>query len=136
MGLLKMLLGCTQKKGKRGTVDYNAHKMRKKYPTNEQGYFGEKGKSKGKASKKEPVRIIRSDNQYETAEDFYSKIGKGGKESPLLNGHGVQKIMKDAGRVVYREKTSTHDSPAVSLTTSQQSKVKSQKIHFEGRKKK
>ena len=134
MGLLKWFLGCSQKNGKRGTVDYNAHKMRKKYSTTKGGYFGEKGKSKGKASKKEPVRVIRSKNQFATANDFYSKISKGGKEKSLSNGHGKQKIMKDGGRVVYREKTSTPDSPAVNLSE-MQGKVKNQKIHFEKEKK-
>ncbi len=130
MRLIKWLFGCTKQKRKRGTVDYNAHKNRKKYPTTKGGYFGEKGKSKGKASKKEPVRVIRSKNQFATANDFYSKIGNGGKEKPLSNGHGKQKIMKDGGRVVYREKTSTPDSPAVNLSE-MKGKVKNQKIHFE-----
>lgn len=130
MGLLKWVLELTQEKGRKGTVDYNAHKMRRKYPTTKSGYFGEKGKSKGKASKKEPVRVIRSKNQFVTANDFYSKIGNGGNEKPLPNGHGRQKIMKDGGRVVYREKTSTPDSPAVNLSE-MKGKVKNQKIHFE-----
>ena len=123
-----------KEKRKKGTVDYNAQKTQKKYPLNEQGYFGGKGKSKGKASKKEPVRVIQSKNQFETANDFYLKIGKGGKEKPLSNGHGKQKIMKDGGRVVYREKTSTPNSPAVNLSE-MKGIVKNQKIHFEKEKK-
>lgn len=130
MGLIKILLGLCKEKGRRGTVGYNAHKMRREYPMTKSGYFGEKGKSKGKASKKEPVRVIQSKNQFETANDFYLKISKGGKETRLSNGHGKQKIMKDGGRVVYREKTSTPDSPAVNLSE-MKGKVKNQKIHFE-----
>ena len=41
--------------------------------------------------------------------------------------------MKDGGRVIYRERTSTPDSPAVNLSE-MKGKVKNQKIHFERRK--
>ena len=125
MGLIKRLLGCEQPKRKRGTVDYNAHKNRKIYPTTNGGYFGEKGKSR---------RVIYSDNQYEESKRFYSKIGKGGEETPLPNKHGMQKTMKDGGRVVYREETSTIESPAVDLGL-MKGKIKNQRIHFERRKK-
>lgn len=129
MGLLKVLFGnsAKQKKNsrrKRGTVDYNAHKMRRKYPTTIGGYFGEKGNNR---------RVIYSENQYEESKRFYSKIGKGGVETPLPNKHGVQKTMKDGGRVVYRENTSTEESPAVDLGQ-MQGKIKNQRIHFERRK--
>lgn len=105
--------------------------MKKKYPLNEQGYFGKKGKSKGKPGQKQVVRVIESRNQYKTAKDFYSKISKGGKENPLLNGRGERKDLADKTAIVYREKTGSINSPAVSLNTPKNSKVKSQKIHFE-----
>lgn len=130
MGLIKMLFGCTKQK-KKDTVDYNAHKMRRKYPLNKQGYFGKKGKSKGKPGQKQVVRVIESGNQYKTAKDFYSKISKGGKENPLPNGRGKRKELSDKTAIVYREKTGTPNSPAVSLNTPKTSKVESQKIHFE-----
>ena len=125
MGLLKWLLGYTRQKGKRGTVDYNAHKMRKKYPTTKGGYFGKRGKG--------GARVIYSENQYKESNRFYSKISKGGRETSLPNEHGVQKTMKDGGRVVYRKKTSTPDSPAVDLGK-MQGKIKNQRIHFERKK--
>lgn len=131
MGLIKMLFGYSKQKRKRGTVGYNAHKMRRKYPLNEQGYFGKKGKSKGKPGQKQVVRVIESRNQYKTAKDFYSKISKGGKEKPLHNGRGKRKDLSDKTAIVYREKTGSPNSPAVNLNTPKNSKVKSQKIHFE-----
>lgn len=131
MSLLKWVLKATRQTAKRGTVDYNAHKMRRKYPLNEQGYFGEKGKSKGKPGQKQIVRVIESRNQYKTAKDFYSKISKGGEETPLPNGRGKRKDLSDKTAIVYREKTGSIDSPAVSLNVPKNSKVKSQKIHFE-----
>lgn len=133
MGLLKWVLELTQEKGRKGTVDYNAHKMRRKYPLNEQGYFGKKGKSKGKPGQKQVVRVIESENQYKTAKDFYSKISKRGKESLLPNGRGKRKDLSDKTAIVYREKTGTPNSPAVSLNTPKSSKVENQKIHFEKR---
>ena len=130
-----MLFGFTRQKKKKGTVDYNAHKMRRKYPLNERGYFGEKGRSKRKPGQKQVVRVIESENQYKTAKDFYSKISKGGKESPLPNSQGKRKDLLDKTTIVYREKTSTPSSPAVSLNTPKNSKVESQKIHFEKKQK-
>lgn len=123
MGLLKWLLSFSQEKGGKGTVGYNAHKMRKKYPTTKDGYFGVKGKSS---------RVIYSKNHVKESKQFYSEISKGGKETSLPNGHGVQKTMRDGGKVTYREKTSTPNSPAVDLGK-MQGKIKNQKIHFERR---
>ena len=120
MGLIKWLFGCTKKKREKGTVDYNAHKMRRKYPTTKGGYFGVAGDNK---------RVIYSNNQYKEAKQFYSKAGRGGKEKLLPNAHGVKKIMKDGGVVSYRQKTSTPDSPAVDFGK-MKGKVKNQRIHF------
>ena len=125
MGLLKWVLELTQEKGRKGTVDYNAYKIRRKYPTTKGGYFGERGKNS---------RVIYSQNHVKESKQFYSKISKGGIEKTLKNGHGVQKTMKDGGRVIYREKTSTPNSPAVDLGE-MQGKIKNQRIHFERRKK-
>ena len=120
MGLIKRLLGCDQSKRKRGTVDYNAHKNRKTYPLNEQGYFGKKGDNRC---------VICSGNQYKESKRFYSKMSNGGIEEPLPNGHGKKKIMKDGGVVTYRKETSTPDSPAVDFGK-MKGKVKKQRIHF------
>lgn len=115
------LFGNKKEKFPKGTVEHNAQKMKKKYPLNKDGFFGEKGRNK---------RVIYSKNQKTEAKRFYSKVSKGGKEESLSNGHGVRKIMKDGGVVSYREKTSTIDSPAVDLNKLKSGKVKNQKIHF------
>ena len=52
-----------------------------------------------------------------------------GTEKRLSNGHGVRKIMKDKGLVVYRPKTSTKESPAIDLSN-MNGFIKNQKIHF------
>ena len=106
------------------TVERNAQKMTKKYPLTAQGYFGRQGKGN--------ARVIVSNDQNQEAKCFYAMISKGGKEKPLPNGHGVQKMMKYGGTVVYREKTSTLNSPAVNLGN-MKGKIKNQKIHFIGR---
>ncbi len=110
-----------KKTPQRGTVDYNAYKMRKKYPLSKNGYFGERGQGRS--------RVVYSDEHEKEAKHFYEKMGKYGKRKPLPNGHGEQKIMKDGGLVIYRKKTSTPNSPAVNFGK-MKGKVKNQKIHF------
>ena len=109
-----------KEKRKKGTVDYNAQKMQKKYPTTKGGYFGVKGDNQ---------RIIYAKNQYKESKQFYSKMSKGGAQEPLPNGHGEKKIMKDGGVVAYREKTSTPNSPAVDFGK-MKGRVKNQRVHF------
>ncbi len=109
-----------EEKPRKGTVDCNAHKNRKKYPTTKGGYFGVTGDNR---------RVIYSKNQYKESEQFYSKMGKGGVEEPLPNGHGKKKIMKDGGVVAYREETSTKGSPAVDFGK-MKGRVKNQRVHF------
>ena len=123
MKILKKFLKLLQGVSKHGTVDYNAHKMRSRYPTTKGGYFGEKGKNS---------RVIYSKNHIKESKSFYSQISKGGSEKTLDNGKGVQKTMKDGGIVSYREKTSTPNSPAVDLGK-MKGEIKNQKIHFERR---
>ena len=125
MNLLKLILGSPKKSGRKGTVDYNARKMRKEYPTTKGGYFGVAGKNR---------RVIYSKNQYEESRRFYSKISEGGEQISLPNGNGIKRIMKDGGVVAYREETSTPDSPAVDFGK-MKGKVRNQKIHFETLKK-
>ena len=120
MGLFHKKPKKEKNKLQKDTVDYNANKNRKRYPTTKSGYFGEQGENK---------RIIYSKNQVKESKRFYCKIGKGGEEKLLTNGHGKQKIMKDGGIVTYRKETSTPNSPAVDLGK-MKGKVKNQRIHF------
>lgn len=99
----------------------NAKKASKKYNLNKSGYFGEKGKN---------CRLIYSDDPVKTSTDFYRTLSKGGKESKLSNGKGVQTVFDDGTRIVHRINTSTPGSPAVDITITKSSSVKSQKIHF------
>ena len=109
-----------EQKPPKGTVDYNARKIKKKYPVNEYGFFGEKGDNK---------QVIYSPKHVKDSKKFFKKISNGGKRKDSGNDYSIQKIMKDNGSVVYREKTSTPNSPAVDLGD-MKGKIKNQRIHF------
>lgn len=80
--LLKRSVEKSKKALQKGTVDYNAKKIQKRYPLNKYGYFGKKGNG---------ARVIYTYNHEKAAKCFYFKISKGGKRSLLTNGHGEQK---------------------------------------------
>ena len=125
MGILKWLF-----KPKKATIDKNAHRMRKKYPLNKDGYFGNKGKSN-----QPKIRQIDCDDQYVVAKDFFESISFGGEVEPLDDIYVSRKVLDNITSVILRERTSTPDSPAVDINVGNKaSKVKSQKIHFERRK--
>jgi hypothetical protein len=119
MSILSWLLK-PKRKTRWGTVDYNAKKMRRQYPLDRNGYFGTKAKNS---------QVIYSENHIKDARSFFYKLGAGGKKKNLSNGRGIQKTMTDGGIVVYREKTTTPNSPAVDLNK-MTGIVKNQKIHF------
>ena len=103
------------------SVSDNAKSVAKKYNLGENGYFGTKGKN---------TRVFQSDDPIKSSADFYEKISKGGKQSALSNGKGVQAVFDDGSREVYRVKTSTPNSPAIDIGISVYSGIKKQKIHF------
>ncbi len=103
------------------SVADNIKSVAKKYSLNKNGYFGTKGKNS---------RVFKSKDPIKASADFYKKISKGGKQSKLPNGKGVQTIFSDGSRVVYRVKTSTPNSPAIDISVSIYSGIKNQKIHF------
>ena len=103
------------------SVSDNADIVAKKYGLSKHGYFGEKGKN---------CRIIKSDDPINTSADFYREISKGGIESTLPNGKGVQTYFSDSSHVEYRIVTKTPHSPAIEITISTQGNIKTQKIHF------
>ena len=102
------------------TIQDNAIAMSHTYPMTN-GFFGVKGKNH---------RVIFSEDQYKTAADFYSRITRGGVEKALPNNKGKITYLKDGTKIVYRQKTSTPDSPAIEITVSAPNIVKGQKIHF------
>ena len=101
----------------------NIDKLGKKYKLAPNGKFGEKGKN---------CQIIKSKNQDKTAKDFFNKLTKGFKKNPLPNGKGKMCVLDDKTIIVFRPKTSTPNSPAVSIDSKKTSKPKlpTQKIHF------
>lgn len=120
-GLYSGTRGSTTTKPPSSVFLKNVEAISQKYPLNPNGYFGEKGKNH---------RVIKSNDPIRTSEDFYKTISHGGTAHPLPNGKGVQTVLNDGTRIVYRVKTSTPDSPAVDITVSIESPVKKQKIHF------
>lgn len=111
-------------RSKRTTIEKNAQYVSKKYPVTKDGYFGKPGKSS-------KVRVITSSNQHKTSKDFFSSLSKGGTTTKLKNGKGKKTILPDKTDIVHRPITSTKDSPAVDITIKKDSKIKTQKIHFE-----
>ena len=105
---------------RRRTVDFNANKMKKTYPLTSGGYFGRKGKGAS--------RVIHSSNCIKESKKFFSNIARGGRKKDISS-NVLQRIMADGGVVVYREKTSTPESPAINLGK-MIGKVRNQKIHF------
>ena len=110
-----------KKASKITSVADNAKSVAKKYNLGENGYFGTKGKN---------TQVFKSANPIKSSADFYNKISKGGQESALSNGKGVQAVFEDGSRVVYRVITKTPNSPAVSITVTNPGRIKPQKIHF------
>lgn len=136
MGILSWLF---KPKKKQTTIEENARRAKRKYPLTKEGLFGVEGKGRTsrKGKKTTHKRAIYCEDQYETAQDFYEIIGKGGKETSLKNGHGVRSDLSDKTVITYRVNTGTKNSPAVSINVEKpKSKIQNQKIHFEGRKKK
>lgn len=113
---------------KKNTIEKNAQRVSKKYPVTKDGYFGKPGKSS-------KVRVITSDNQHKTSREFFSDLSKGGVKTKLKNGKGKQATLPDKTDIVHRPTTSTKNSPAVDITVRKESKIKTQKIHFEKEKK-
>ncbi|MBQ7340405.1 MAG: hypothetical protein IJW43_06095 [Clostridia bacterium] len=129
MSLLKLLFGNTRKtkgrKRRRGTVDFNAFRIRRKYPLSKHGYFGVSGENR---------RVIYANNHHREAKSFFSKLSRGGRKKDALKKKTLRnnidiRVMRDGGHVTYREKTSTPNSPAVDLGRLT-GKVKNQRIHF------
>lgn len=114
------------------TLRDNLQELYKFYPINENKLFGKKGKSN-----RHGVRQIDGDDAIRTARQFYEILSYGGIEENLPNGKGVRTKLKDGTWVVYREITSTLNSPAVEINvdgSNDKCGLKYQKIHFEKRK--
>ncbi len=106
---------------KRTTIGENAMLVKEKYGLDENGMFCESTKR---------AQIFRSKTPVEDAVEFYKKLGRGGIESDLPNGHGTRTRLSDGTFITYREITSTPGSPAVSINITSPSFIKTQKIHF------
>lgn len=104
-------------------ISENIKNLEEKFLKNSSGYFGKRG-----ASSK--VRIIESNNQYKTAQEFWDILSKGGNIQVLLNKHGLIVYFHDGCYATYRVITSTKGSPAIEINIKNYDNVKSQKIHF------
>lgn len=85
---------------------------------------------KWKASKRQRIGVIESEDPVATANQFAEAASKGAPyEKPLKNGYS--RFMDDGTFVVFRESSNSDGSPAVSLDISDENHVR--KIHFEQR---
>jgi hypothetical protein len=116
-------------KSNRGNINSNIGKMKNAYPISGSGYFGEKGSSS-------KVRVIKSKDPIKTANDFFSKISKGGTK--LKNDKNFKiSSLSDGSIITMRISTKTSrkgKSPAVDINVKKsniKTTVKNQKIHIE-----
>ena len=102
-------------------IDDNYNAIVAKYPINEFGQFGEKGKNS---------RIIYSKNPVNESAKFFDILSKGANIEMVKDNKVTLAYFSDGTVVSYRVVTKTKDSPAVQITIKGQSKFHSQKIHF------
>lgn len=86
----------------------NIAKLRERYPTTPGGYFGVRGKGKY-------VRLIQARDPYAAAQDFWSRITRGGIVDTTPNGHPRIRF-EDGSQITYRVATTTAGSPGITLT--------------------
>ena len=101
----------------------------KSYSISPDGFFG----SIGKAGVKE-IRQLDTNDVVEESKKFYDKLTFGGIETKLPNGNGTRTELRDGTIIVYREITSTVNSPAVEINVRKSNgacNIAFQKIHFE-----
>ena len=92
------------------------------------GYFGKSGSSTGSRT-----RNISSQNNLETAKDFYNKISYGGIEHSYDNGNRKISHMADGTIITMRQISSSDGTPVVEINISSSTHtggIKKQKIHF------
>lgn len=90
---------------------------------NSYGHFGNKGRSRN-------VRVIKSKDPVADARAMYESLKEGGVEKTLPGGKGYRAVFDDGISVVFREQTSTPNSPAIEIQGSSSSMIRDQKIHF------
>ena len=100
----------------------NAELVREKFGVSEDGFFAQKTKR---------AQIYESADPVSDSIEFYRKLGRGGQEKELSNGHGTMIILDDDTVITHRLVTKTPNSPAVNINIeSKNTYIKTQKIHF------
>lgn len=107
-------------------INDNVESMKKDYPFDKNGLFGEKGRTE---------RLIRCEDPVSTSKDFYSRIGDGGEVRRIPGKEGTITRLDDGAEITHRIVTKTKNSPAVDINIKnvENSIIKGQKIHFEGK---
>jgi hypothetical protein len=109
-----------------GSLSTNIANLARKYPVGENGKFGVKGSGNS--------RVVFSQKPEDTAREFFSKLGAGGRVEKLASGKGLVAKFPDGSRVNLRLKSKT-GSPAVDISN-KGTKSMTYKIHFEFNKEK
>ena len=92
------------------------------------GYFGDSSPSTGNRT-----RNIASQDNIETAKDFYDKLSYGGVETSYDNGNRKISHMADGTIITMRQISSSDKTPVVEINISKSTHtggIKKQKIHF------
>lgn len=97
--------------------------LEKQFNLNEHGHFGRKGNGRR-------VRVVESSDPVADARAMYEELSKGGCEKLLPNGKGIKTEFDDGTTIVFREITSTSNSPAVEIQDSASPFIQDQKVHF------
>lgn len=101
----------------------NLYTLSTLYPTTSNGLFGQLGDNP-------PIRVIRSTNQYTTAEHFWSILSRNASTSESIERGGTLVKFSDHSYAVYRPITSTPNSPCIEYKLTYEKRKKPHKIHF------
>jgi len=112
--------------GGRSSVDAALDHLKSDYPLNSKGYFGEIGRSGS-----EDKRQIKSTDPLATFHEIGNALIVGAKrDDGVVVKNGVSFLHPDGTRINLRQPSSS-GSPAIDIT-SNNAKLATQRIHFEG----
>lgn len=105
------------------TLTSNIKDLRGLYPVDSQGRFGTPGRG-------QDVQHIISKDPMATGKLFFERLSPGGRIKDLTNGKGKISTFRNGSSVVFRPKSSSDGTPALSIVHIGSSKSDEYKIHF------
>jgi len=101
------------------SLDSNIRQLARKYPLDSNGRFGVRDRG---------AQVLRSSTPLQTAKDFFTALGRGGKLQALEGGRVLIYKFPNGHQVVFRE-SSSDGSPAIQIILGRRN-ASSYKIHF------